>query len=104
MDNRTLEFYRSLQRIADVIESHAALRDRAAESTAFVHFKAAVARLDDMQQEHCSTPLELRDLKSRRPALKKEVHRALAGLEATRALLPHPLTALPVMPPPPIRP
>ncbi|MDB4873939.1 MAG: hypothetical protein JWM41_385 [Gemmatimonadetes bacterium] len=103
MDARTLEVSRSMQRIADVIDSHPDLHARAAESTAFEHFQTVIAMFEALHAEHSSTPNELRELDARRRMLMDEIRLSLASVEATRVLLLGDAVAVPPLAQPPRR-
>jgi len=86
--SRTLALYATMCRVADLIEQHPDLRIRAAESSAFTHFLAVVARLEALQTEEVTSELAIRAMRAQRRALLDDVIRALRRILATAAVLP----------------
>jgi hypothetical protein len=89
MDTRTLGLHDSMRRIANVVNAHPALGARAAESKAFEQFLAVIARLDALQVEQSSAPIELGELAARTKTLMGDLSLVLESIDATADIIPN---------------
>ncbi len=88
MNARTIALHESMQRIALVVDSIPALRERAAESNAFRLFSHDIAEFDDIRNREAVLHLESERLKLQVQLLVKRVMTELACIDAAAQLAP----------------